>query len=58
MTKQQRKIRSQPDMTFDKTPQRKLAAGSHGTKSKELNTQTYAAGTRALGGGQGPGIEP
>ena len=58
MTKRQRKIRSQPDMTFDKTQRSsKPPAGAHGVKSKEINSQTYAAGTRALGGGQGPGIE-
>jgi hypothetical protein len=57
--KRQRPITSKPDATFDKTAKKRVApAGAHGVKSKELNTQTYAAGTRALGGGQGPGLEP
>lgn len=56
--KRPRSLRTQPDPTFDKNRRStKPPAGAHGVKSKEINSQTYAAGTRALGGGQGPGIE-
>lgn len=52
-----RRLASQPDATFDKTPMRRTATAAHGVRSKELNTQKFAAGTRPMGGGQGPGVD-
>lgn len=53
MTKRQRKIRSQPDATFDKTPRRTTQ-----TINKEINTQRYGAGYKGPSSGttQGPSL--
>jgi len=53
-----RRLRSQPDATFDKTPRRaSVATPGHGVKSKEINAQRYAAGSKPpMGANSGQGI--
>jgi hypothetical protein len=50
-------VKARPDPTFDRTSNRKTVKNAHSlvARGKEINTQKYAAGTKSLGGGQGPG---